>query len=72
VDFILTVEGKRYAIEAKASSEFAYQGVGPLKKLKNDYEKGIQVLGVHLGTKSQKVDGVWCHPWQVMLKELGL
>jgi predicted AAA+ superfamily ATPase len=72
VDFILTLEGKRYAIEAKASSEFAYQGVGPLKKLKNDYEKGIQVLGVHLGTKSQKVDGVWCHPWQVMLKELGL
>lgn len=72
IDFILTLDGKRFAIEAKAQKEFQGSFLQPLERLKTTYEKTITPLGVHMGKLSKKINGIWCHPWQVLLKELGL
>lgn len=72
VDFIVTLEGKRYGVEAKASNEILDNSLSPLKRVKSDYDTSLTPIGVHLGKVSKKVDGIWCHPWQIFLKELGL
>lgn len=72
VDFIVTLEGQRFAIEAKASTEIVRDELLALHRVKNEYEPKIDTQVACLGTKSKKIDGIWCHPWQVLLKELGL
>ena len=72
VDFLLDLDGKRFALELKANSAIETQELSALLTLKRDYEPKITCLGVHMGKKSQKINGVWCHPWQIVLKELGL
>lgn len=72
VDLILTLEGKRYAIEIKSSEDIEDQSVSSLLRLKTEYENSISCYVAYMGKKSKKISGVWCHHWQVLLKELGL
>lgn len=72
VDFIIEINSKRFALELKTNSEIESNDLNALRSLKRDYEPSITGLGVHCGKKSQKIEGIWCHPWQVALKELGL
>jgi len=72
VDFIVTLGKRRIAVEAKASKDVYADGVQPILKLKREYEPKIESYVAHLGRESKKIEGVWCHPWQKLLKELGL
>lgn len=72
VDFIISLDGNRIAIEAKAATDIHYENVQPLLRLKKEYEPRIQTFVAHLGSESRKKEGIWCHPWKVLLKELGL
>ncbi len=71
-DFIVTLEGRRFAVEAKAQVEVHESAVLALEQIRSGYEKTITPFVVHLGARSKKVKGIWCHPWQVLLRELGL
>jgi uncharacterized protein len=72
VDFILTIEGKRFALEAKAVNEIHSGELNPLIRLRSEYEASITPFAVFLGKSSKKVAGIWCHPWQELLREMGL
>lgn len=71
VDFIVGIEKKQFAIEIKASPHITSHDVTALKKIKNYLPMATPYV-FHLGKKKQKVDGVWCLPWQDGLKEMGL
>jgi len=72
VDFIVTLDKQRIAIEAKAMKDVYSDGVQSILRIRREYEPKIQGYVAHLGKESKKIDGVWCHPWQKLLKELGL
>ncbi|MBI3295158.1 MAG: ATP-binding protein [Deltaproteobacteria bacterium] len=70
-DFIVTLEGSRYCIEVKGARNLTTSDTDSIKKVAT-YEKGLTPMVAYLGKDSRKLNGVACHPWQKLLKELGL
>ncbi len=72
VDFLCRLERKLHAIEVKGGVEPGGDDVQSLLAFKRKYAPTTALWLAHLGKVTKKIDGVWCLPWQALLKELGL
>jgi predicted AAA+ superfamily ATPase len=71
VDFIVNNEGKKFAVECKASSTVSGSELTPLRRLDTYYSK-IQKLVVYRGKRELKDDGIWIVPLAKGLEIMGL
>ncbi|MBX7114778.1 MAG: ATP-binding protein [Myxococcaceae bacterium] len=69
VDFIATLERQTFALEVKSTDNVSEVDVAGLKTFLKLYPKTEAALVLHLGARSFKVNGIWCHPWQKGLQE---
>lgn len=68
VDFVVQQEKNTFAIEVKSSDRLSSDDVYALNYLKKRMNK-IDSFLFHFGTKSYKIDGIWCLNWLEGLKE---
>jgi predicted AAA+ superfamily ATPase len=71
IDFICKVDNHVFAIEVKSSDNIGLKAIDSLKAFENYYTKKHEKFIFHMGTKKQKIEGIWCLPWQEGLKGMG-
>lgn len=71
VDFILNLEGKKFALECKASETVTAAEVNTLNRVDPYYSK-IQKIIVYRGSRELKDQNVWILPFQKAMSVLGL
>ncbi len=69
VDFILNLEGQRYAIECKASDRVAPSDLNPLRELKRYYKK-IDKRVFYRGKRELKDGDIWILPLEKGLRSI--
>lgn len=69
VDFILNLDGKKSAIECKASEQVSSSDLGPLRELKRYYSK-IQKMVFYRGKRELKDGDIWILPLRSGIKSL--
>ncbi len=71
VDFIVQIDGVKFAIECKATQMVTEVDTKNLGKIKSYYRK-IEKLLIYFGPHPKKINGVWALPLPKALKHLGL
>lgn len=71
VDFLIQLEGVRFAIEAKAAEEIQESDASALKHIMAQVP-GLKGFIFHSGKKARKVGGLWALPLAEGLAEIGL
>jgi len=71
VDFILKLEGKKFAIECKASELVTSSEVGTIQKI-DQYYKKIEKIIIYRGKRELKDGNVWILPFSKARAVLGL
>ena len=71
MDFLLHLEGTKFAIEAKAAEEVVDDDASALTQVKA-YLPDAKAYIFHSGTKARKVGGIWALPLAEGLEEIGL
>lgn len=71
IDFLVTLELKKFALEVKFSDRVIEDDVRHLVKFQKQLGLTDSFL-LHFGTKESKVQGIWCLPVCVGFKEMGL
>ncbi len=71
VDFILKLEGQKFAIECKSSRSVSTNEISTLNKI-NQYYKKIEKIIIYRGQRELKDGAIWILPLQKALKVLGL
>lgn len=71
VDFIVEWQGKRWAIEVKASGHIGNEDLSGLKNFR-EYARPYKSQVWYLGKVAKQIDGISVLPWQMGLKEMGL
>ncbi len=72
VDFIVELDGKVFAIEAKGSTNVGREDLRGLSNFKEFYKKSFIGIVAYLGSTHRVVDGIQILPWQMLIKEIGL
>ena len=72
IDFIVELEGKVFAIEAKASANLGASDLRGFQSFRNFYAKPHTPMIFYTGVHSQRIHEVDAFPWQEGLKEMGL
>lgn len=71
VDFVLNLEGDKFAIECKSTESIASDDLKSLKRLDLYYKKINKVL-IYRGNRELKEDGIYILPLRKALKHIGL
>lgn len=71
VDFIVSLEGQRFAVECKSSSTVNSSELSSLNGISKYYKKIGKIL-IYRGTREYKHDGVWIVPLPKALDIMGL
>ncbi len=71
VDFVVEWQGKRWAIEAKASTHVGKEDLSGLRNFR-EYARPYASQVWYLGKVAKQIDGISIIPWQMGLKEMGL
>lgn len=71
VDFILNLEGHKFAIECKTAKSIYSGDLSSLEKIKSYYPKAARIL-IYRGQKELKDDGIWILPFKKAMAVLGL
>lgn len=71
IDFLLKLEGQFIAIEVKHSDNLIDEDVRHLNSFKKQQPNSKQFL-IHFGTEELKINGIWCLPIAIGMKEIGL
>ncbi len=72
VDFVLEVDGRIFAIEAKATSKVIHVDLRGFESFASYVGKKHQRFLVYTGADKKQIEGVSVLPWQDFLRELGL
>ena len=72
VDFIVELNGKVFAIEAKASKNIGVSDLRGFQSFKEFYKKPHKSYVAYLGNYAKKINDITILPWIELIKELGL